>query len=103
VLQRHAHGERLSLLAVRVNGWERRGGLLLGHFESTLTRWARDFPADTPVAYLGKGAVNCAAGRVPVWSMAPEPAAEAGQYRPCPEPPRSLPPGGVVACAQDAA
>lgn len=102
VLERHAHGERLRVLAVRVNGSERRGGLLLGHFEDTLTRWAKDFPGDKPVPYIGKGALNCTAGRVLVWSMAPEPAAEAGQYRPCPEPPASLPPGGVVACAQDA-
>lgn len=102
VLERHAHGERLRVLAVRVNGSERPGGLLLGHFECTLARWAKDFPGDKPVPYIGKGALNCTAGRVLVWSMAPEPGAEAGQYRPCPEPPRSMPSGGVVACAQDA-
>jgi len=101
LLDRHAHGERLRLRAVRVNGSDVRAGILVGRFEYRLTRWADDLPAGNPLSYVGKGALNCSAGRVLVWSMAPEP--EARQNAPCPDPPRSVPPDSVIACARSGA
>jgi hypothetical protein len=61
----------------------------------------RATPTGNPLSYVGKGALNCSAGRVLVWSMAPEP--EARHETPCPEPPRSLPPDSVIACARSGA
>jgi len=61
--RRHARGERLRLLRLRVNS-------RIGDFEYRLVRRADDLD---PTVYDGKGAVDCFARprAIAVWSMGP--------------------------------
>jgi hypothetical protein len=68
--RRHAAGERLRLVRVKVNGNTDGGGGPYGNFEFDAMRSAHDL-ASTP--YNGKGAVYCFRDRADmifVWSMA---------------------------------
>ncbi len=53
--ERHHHGDRISRLAFRFNGYDRG----FAHFELTATRRADDYRGGRWFAVLGKGALDC--------------------------------------------
>jgi hypothetical protein len=94
--RRHSRGERLRLEQVDVshaNG--------LGHIAYRIERRADDLRrlGNAGTTAIGKGAVDCASGRIVVWSMGMVPGDDPGAiFEVCPSP--RTPSRAIVACAR---
>lgn len=92
--ERHAQREWLRLLAVDVGAG--------GNIGFSLTRQADDLQPEQESFMRGKGAIDCDAGRVRVWSMGTDSHGDPPvlPLSPCPEPAASTTAPVVVACTR---
>jgi hypothetical protein len=92
--ERYAQQEQLQLLAVDVGSG--------GNFGFTLLRKADDLQPELGALARGKGAVDCAAGRIRVWSMGIPAGGDPPVllFGPCPEPAANTDTVVVVACTR---
>lgn len=97
--QRHETNEHLQLNEVAIR-YDPAGNL--GHISYVLSREADDLerPQNGRARVTeGKGAINCADGRIVLWSMATGPVGSSqGSRRVCPQPPSSEEPYAAIAC-----
>jgi hypothetical protein len=92
--ERYTQREQLQLLSVDVGAG--------GNFGFALLRQADDLQPDLEALAHGKGAIDCAAGRIRVWSMGIPAGGDPPvlPFGPCPEPAANIDTVAVVACTR---